>query len=153
MDGRLAAFSASLPLLSSSAPLSVLPAWDKVTIQETGDSGEQVSSLIQIPPSPSTPLHSSLLSLSSSLHSSHASSFPTSTLSTATSSLLHLILAHYTSLASQRITQNMALQLSFDLRFIQTLFVSREMKDSFTAIFSALIDQVEANIDPFDLSV
>ena len=109
--------------------------------------------MILIPPSPSLPLHSALLSLSSKLHGANASSFPPTILPSANSNLLDLLLAHYTTLASQRMSQNMALQFSFDLRFLQTLLVSREAKDSRAPIFSALMERIEGHIDPFDLSV
>ena len=39
---QMSAFASSLAQVTSDAPLSVLPAWDKVTIEETGDSGQQV---------------------------------------------------------------------------------------------------------------
>ena len=39
---QMAAFASSLAQVTSGAPLTVLPAWDKVTIEETGDSGQQV---------------------------------------------------------------------------------------------------------------
>ena len=43
---QMSAFASSLEQVSSGAPLTVLPAWDKVTIEETGDSGQQVSLLL-----------------------------------------------------------------------------------------------------------
>ena len=39
---QMCAFATSLALVTSGAPLAVMPAWDKVTIEETGDSGQQV---------------------------------------------------------------------------------------------------------------
>ena len=39
---QMSAFATSLALVTSGAPLAVMPAWDKVTIEETGDSGQQV---------------------------------------------------------------------------------------------------------------
>ena len=42
VDEQMSNFASSLALVTSSAPLTVLPAWDKVTIEETGDSGQQV---------------------------------------------------------------------------------------------------------------
>ena len=39
---QMSAFASSLARVTSDAPLTVLPAWDKVTIEETGDSGQQV---------------------------------------------------------------------------------------------------------------
>ena len=112
-----------------------------------------MASVILIPPSPSLPLHSSLLSLSSRLHGANASSFPSTTLPEANSKLLDLLLDHYSNLAGGKISQNMALQFSFDLRFLQTLLVSREAKDSRSPTFSSLMEKVESHIDPFDLSV
>lgn len=47
----------------------------------------------------------------------------------------------------------MALQFSFDLRFLQTLLVSREAKDSRAPTFTSLMERVDGHIDPFDLSV
>ena len=43
---QMSAFASSLEEVSSGAPLTLLPAWDKVTIEETGDSGQQVSLLL-----------------------------------------------------------------------------------------------------------
>ena len=40
---QLKLFSLSLAFVTTDTPLSVLPSWDKVSIEETGDSGEQVS--------------------------------------------------------------------------------------------------------------
>jgi len=150
---QLKLFSLSLAFVTTDTPLCVLPSWDKVSIEETGDSGEQVSSIILIPPSPSLPLHSSLLALSSKLHGANASSFPSTTLPEANSKLLDLLLDHYSNLAGGKISQNMALQFSFDLRFLQTLLVSREAKDIRSPTFTSLMERVESHIDPFDLSV
>ena len=167
---QLKLFSLSVAFVTTDTPLSVLPSWDKVSIEETGDSGEQVSltccvavdtvyfisqvsSIILIPPSPSLPLHSSLLALSSKLHGANASSFPTTTLPEANSKLLDLLLDHYSNLAGGKISQNMALQFSFDLRFLQTLLVSREAKENRAPTFTSLIEKIESHIDPFDLSV
>ena len=112
-----------------------------------------MASVILIPPSPSLPLHFALLSLSSRLQAANASSFPSIILPAANYNLLDLLLSHYTTLASQKTSQNMALQFSFDLRLLQTLLVSREAKDSRAPTFASLLEKVEGHIDPFDLSV
>ena len=112
-----------------------------------------MASVILIPPSPSLPLHFALLSLSSRLQAANASSFPSVILPAANYNLLDLLLSHYTTLASQKTSQNMALQFSFDLRLLQTLLVSREAKDSRAPTFASLLEKVEGHIDPFDLSV
>ena len=42
VEEQMSNFASSLALVTCTAPLTVLPAWDKVTIEETGDSGQQV---------------------------------------------------------------------------------------------------------------
>jgi len=150
---ELSIFNSSLLSLTTDCILSSLPAWDKVTISETGDSGEEVTSIISIPPSPSLPLISSLLSISSRIHSAHPSSFPNTILPSTCVSVVEAVLDHYSSLAKLTLTQNLALQLLFDIHFIQTLLVSREYKDQFSTTISSIISSLESNIDPFDLSV
>ena len=63
------------------------------------------------------------------------------------------IIDHYSSLAKQTLTQNFALQLLFDIYFMQTLLVSRDSKDQFSTGISTIVSSLETNIDPFDLSV
>jgi len=150
---KLIKFSSSLLSLTPDHIIHSLPAWDKVTIAETGDSGKEVTSIISIPPSPSLPLITSLLSLASDLHAGHPSSLPQSTLPPTSASIVQAITDQYSSLAKQTLTQNFALQLLFDIHFIQTLLVSRDSKDQFSSSISSIASSLETNIDPFDLSV
>ena len=53
---------------------------------------------------------------------------------------------------SMKITQNVALQLHFDVQFIMQCMTSRENTETLTACQQALI-YIERHIDPFDLSV
>ena len=153
IGSKLIIFSSSLLSLGPACVLPSLPAWDKVTISETGDSGQVVASVISIPPSPSLSLIVPLLSLASQIHTGHPSSFPHSTLLPTSAKVVQAILDHYASLAKQSLTQNFALQLLFDIHFIQTLLVSRDSKDQFSTSISSIISSLETNIDPFDLSV
>ena len=57
------------------------------------------------------------------------------------------------NLASQTLTQNFSLQPLFDVNFVQTLLISREMKENYEPRLKFVISSLEANIDPFDLSV
>merc|ERR1719154_46138 len=153
INSKLDQFSASLSSLTTDHILPSLPGWDKVTISETGDSGQEVTSIIAIPPSPSLPFITSLLSLASTLHRGHPSSFPASSLPITTSKVVQSIISHYSLLSSKTLSQNFALQLLFDVHFTQSLLVSRDTKDEFTLSLSNIISSLEANIDPFDLSV
>jgi len=139
--------------LKPSSCLECLPAWDQVKISETGDSGEVVSSTISVPSSPSLPLVTCLFDTCTRVHAQHPTSLPLTTLVTANTMCLDALAASYQSLSEQTLTQNFALQLLFDVNFIQTLLVSRENKDHFTSRLNNLISGFEANIDPFDLSV
>ena len=51
-----------------------------------------------------------------------------------------------------RVTQNVALQLHFDVQFIMQCMTSRDNKDASTSCQQALLF-IERHIDPFDLSV
>jgi len=153
IGSKLAQFSSSLASLTPDHLLCSLPAWDKVTISESGDSGQEVNSIISIPPSPSLPLITYLLSLSSTIHRGHPSSFPPSILSLTTTKVVQSIISHYSLLSSKTLSQNFALQLLFDLHFIQSLLVSRDVKDEFSLALSNIFSSLETNIDPFDLSV
>merc|ERR1712098_806868 len=142
--------TSKLEELKPSSCLECLPAWDQVKISETGDSGEVVSSTISVPSSPSLPLVTCLFDTCTRVHAQHPTSLP---LTTPNTMCLDALAASYQSLSEQTLTQNFALQLLFDVNFIQTLLVSRENKDHFTSRLNTLISGFEANIDPFDLSV
>ena len=149
----LSSLSSSLLRLTPNSSLASLPAWDELNIAESGDSGEEVTSLINVPASPSLPLLSALLQLSSEIHSQHPTSLPPAFLTNTTSGAVTSILAHYAQLAANTLTQNFALQLLFDVHFIETMLVSRENKEAVSPTIKQIISSLEANIDPFDLSV
>ena len=150
LDSVTLALSAQL---TPGLALQCLPAWDQVSIAETGDSGEAVTSTISVPASPSLPLVSALLQLSTALHRHHPASLPASLLSSANTRSLDTLVTTYTSLSQQTLTQNFALQLLFDISFVQTLLVSRDSKDQYQPRLRTITASLEANIDPFDLSV
>ena len=133
--------------------LSCLPAWDSVSISEEGDSGASVTSTISVPGSPSLPLTMSLLELCTHVHGQHPTSLPHSALVTVNTMVMDTLLQLYTNLATVTLTQNFALQLLFDIQFIQTLLLSRDKKDKYQSRITEIVSSLEANIDPFDLSV
>jgi len=153
ISSKIVAFSSDICLLNANNVLLSLPAWDKESISEIGDSGEEVTSIICVPPSPSLPLITSLLHLASDLHKAHPASFPAAILQPTNTKVVQTILEHYELLASNTLTQNFALQLLFDIHFIQTILISRDNKEFFSSQISSIISSLEANIDPFDLSV
>jgi len=149
----LSSLSFSLLPLTADSSLTTLPAWDKVNISESGDSGEEVTSVINIPATPSLPLLSALLKLSSDIHRHNPTSLPSSSLTITRTGAVGNILQHYALLASNTLTQNFALQLLFDIHFTETLLVSREDKETFLPRINQIVSSLESNVDPFDLSV
>ena len=149
----LSSLSSGLLSLTKDSSLTSLPAWDQLDIAESGDSGEEVTSIINIPASPSLPLLSALLQLSSDIHSHHPTSLPPTFLAATNTGAVTSILAHYAQLAANTLTQNFALQLLFDVHFLETMLVSRENKDAVSSTIKEIVSSLEANIDPFDLSV
>ena len=142
-----------LAQLTPDSSLQCLAAWDEVNIAEVGESGDQVTSTISVPSSPSLPLMSALLQLSTCVHAHHPTSLPHSTMVTVNTMVLELVLDTYTKLSHQTLPQNFALQLLFDINFVQTLMLSRDDKDKFQSRLSSAVSSLETNIDPFDLSV
>jgi len=153
LDSQIVTFTSSLSSVRSGDMLSSLPTWDHVSIREIGDSDQEVNSVIQIPASPSLPLITALLSLTTSIHKIHPTSFPHNILLPVRTRLVQVIVNHYQCLALEKITQNFALQLSFDLRLVSILLVSRQDKEILGPNISTTIDLLESHIDPFDLSV
>ena len=149
----LSSLSVSLLTLTPDSSLTSLPVWDKVNIAESGDSGEEVTSVINIPATPSLPLLSALLKLSSDIHSHQPTSLPSYLLSLTKRGAVSNILHHYAQIAMNTLTQNFALQLLFDIHFTETLLVSREDKETFLPSIHQIVSSLESNIDPFDLSV
>ena len=153
LTSEVTQMTSTLAKLTPSEVLQNLPAWDQVKISETGDSGEVVTSTISIPASPSQPLVTSMMDLASSVHDQHPTSLPPSLLATSNTQCLDTLVATYQTLSKQTLTQNFALQLLFDINFIQTLIVSRDSKDQYQSRLASIISSFESNIDPFDLSV
>jgi len=131
----------------------MLPAWDTVQIQEDSDVGS-MSSEIRIPSSVSTHVMSSLHRLAASLHTAHAATIPDQVLNRISRKVTEILLALLTiQSGEEKLTQNVALQLNFNLNFIQNMFISSTFKDDFNDQLSNLETKINANIDPFDQSV
>ncbi|XP_023323388.1 conserved oligomeric Golgi complex subunit 1 isoform X2 [Eurytemora carolleeae] len=109
--------------------LNILPAWDTVKIQESGESGD-VNSIIRVPGTPSLHLTSILFNLALKIHRAHPSAIPASVLLQVSRSVLEILVSYVECLLENKLAQNLALQLSFNLRFAETMLLSREYKFS-----------------------
>ena len=146
-------FRSDLERIQPGAGLNCLPAWDRIIIAETGDSGEEVKSEILVPASPALPLHNALLSVAAALHAGHPASLPAPALAPATTAVLLGVLDHYSTLAATPLHQTFALQLLFDLQLVEVALLGRGDREQLGSRLTAALAALEANIDPFDLSV
>eukprot|EP00088_Acartia_fossae_P050065 TRINITY_DN5582_c0_g3_i1.p1 TRINITY_DN5582_c0_g3~~TRINITY_DN5582_c0_g3_i1.p1 ORF type:complete len:972 (+),score=173.75 TRINITY_DN5582_c0_g3_i1:67-2982(+) len=138
----------------SEDPLSLLPAWDTVNIQESSEAGS-ISSTIRIPSCPSAQLLAALHNLSVSLHSAHPATIPPDILNRISVAVCEIVFQKFSSLLTSqaKLTQVVALQMEFNVQFLVTMFLSRDFKDKFSSQISDIQSRISSNIDPFDQSV
>ncbi|KAM8824978.1 conserved oligomeric Golgi complex subunit 1 [Synchiropus picturatus] len=155
--------------LSAETPGSVLTTatnWEDLEIQEETESGTSVTSKIRLPVQPSWYVQSLLFQLCLEVNKVGGHALPRPTLQELLHQCLSQATQHYHSL-SQRdrgtevvfpMTQNRALQMLFDLRYLNTTLGSRmeEGKSSRAQkdpMIQEVCDWLEGFIDPFDLDV
>uniref|UniRef100_A0A3Q3WTA9 Conserved oligomeric Golgi complex subunit 1 n=1 Tax=Mola mola TaxID=94237 RepID=A0A3Q3WTA9_MOLML len=151
---------------SAGAILSTATNWEDLEIQEETESGSNVTSKIRLPVQPSWFVQSLLFQLCVEVNRVGAHALPRPTLQELLQACLAQALQQYHSLTQQPhgtegvfpMTQNRALQLLFDLRYLNTTLGSRleESKSSRSQQdprFHEVCDWLESFIDPFDLDV
>uniref|UniRef100_A0A3B5LQ09 Conserved oligomeric Golgi complex subunit 1 n=1 Tax=Xiphophorus couchianus TaxID=32473 RepID=A0A3B5LQ09_9TELE len=158
-------FGAALLAESAGAVLSSATGWEDLEIQEESESGNSVTSKIRLPVQASWFVQSLLFQLCVEVNRVGGHALPRPTLQDLLQSCLGQVLHRYDVLAEQRrdegvlpITQNRALQLLFDLRYLNSTLGSRveEGKTSRSQQdprFHKICDWLESFIDPFDLDV
>ncbi|XP_016995850.3 conserved oligomeric Golgi complex subunit 1 isoform X1 [Drosophila takahashii] len=137
--------------------LSDFALWQTLTLEQRDEDQEQsVQSTIRIPSQPRLSLQTYLHQLIQALNLAVPQTLPPKVLQAFIQRLLEKLLIHYEGLAQSectKSTQNIALQLYFDLKFLERVFaVTREER--------ALYDQIHAQqsqlrdcIDPFDFEL
>ena len=90
-----------------------------------------MNSIIRVPGTPSLHLTSILFNLALKIHRAHPSSIPASVLLQVSRSVLEILVSYVECLLENKLAQNLALQLSFNLRFAETMLLSREYKVKF----------------------
>ncbi|XP_028455468.1 conserved oligomeric Golgi complex subunit 1 isoform X1 [Perca flavescens] len=159
-------FGAALHAESAGAILTTTTNWEDLEIQEEAESGSSVTSKISLPVQPSWFVQSLLFQLCVEVNRVGGHALPRPTLQELLQACLTQALHHYHSLTQQAssrdgafpMTQNRALQLLFDLRYLNTTLGSRpeEGKSSRShqdPRFHEVCDWLEGYIDPFDLDV
>uniref|UniRef100_A0A3Q2QGW3 Conserved oligomeric Golgi complex subunit 1 n=1 Tax=Fundulus heteroclitus TaxID=8078 RepID=A0A3Q2QGW3_FUNHE len=162
----VATFGAALLAESAGAVLTTATSWEDLEIQEESESGNSVTSKIRLPVQPSWFVQSLLFQLCVEVNRVGGHALPRPTLQELLQACLVQALHHYDMLTEQTrdregvlpITQNRALQLLFDLRYLNTTLSGRleEGKTSRSQQdprFHKICDWLESFIDPFDLDV
>ncbi|KAM7386207.1 hypothetical protein PAMA_009037 [Pampus argenteus] len=159
-------FGTALHAESAGAILTTATNWEDLEIQEEAESGSSITSKIRLPVQPSWFVQSLLFQLCVEVNRVGGHALPRPTLQELLQTCLTQALQHYHSLTQQDpskegvfpMTQNRALQLLFDLRYLNTTLGSKmeEGKSSRShqdPRIHDVCDWLESCIDPFDLDV
>uniref|UniRef100_A0A452TQE6 Conserved oligomeric Golgi complex subunit 1 n=1 Tax=Ursus maritimus TaxID=29073 RepID=A0A452TQE6_URSMA len=160
-------FTQSLLLDDAGSVLATATSWDELEIQEEAESGSSVTSTIRLPIQPSWYVQSFLFSLCQEINRVGGHALPKVTLQEMLKSCMVQVVAAYEKLAEEKqvkkegafpMTQNRALQLLYDLRYLNIVLTARgeEVKSGRgkqDSRIEKVADYLEALIDPFDLDV
>ncbi|XP_061606022.1 conserved oligomeric Golgi complex subunit 1 isoform X1 [Phyllopteryx taeniolatus] len=158
-------FGTALHADSAGAILTNATNWEELEIQEEAESGSSVISKIRLPVQPSLFVQSLLFQLCVEVNKVGGHAVPQPTLQELLQACLDQALQHYHSLTQRApregafpMTQNRALQMIFDLRYLNTA-LSAKMEEGKSCRshqdhrMQEVCDWLESHIDPFDLDV
>ncbi|XP_068606031.1 conserved oligomeric Golgi complex subunit 1 [Brachionichthys hirsutus] len=158
-------FGTALRAESAGAVLTTATNWEDLEIQEEAESGSSVTSKIRLPLQPSWFVQSLLFQLCVQVNRVGGHALPQAVLQELLQACLTQALHHYQSLTqptpskeSFPMTQNRALQLLFDLRYLNNTLGGRSEEGRSSRShqdprFHQACDWLESHIDPFDLDV
>lgn len=121
-------------------------------MEQKDDLDMPVKSSFRIPTQPRISLQSYLQGLITSLKESVPETLPTKVLQAFNHKLIDNLIKHYHQLLQDHptVTQNISLQLYFDVKFLQSSFnITREQKEQMTSLLNAYKEL----IDPFDFEL
>lgn len=134
--------------------LKLFSVWESIEISEQDETGKTLKSTIRVPQNLSLNGHKSLLKYCRAAYKVGPHSLPPSVqlnLSQEAALAMGQVYHEYCC-TNEKLTQNVALQLHFDLQIVIQSMASRDQKGVATKCQEAM-DKLEAHIDPFDLSV
>ncbi|XP_055448178.1 conserved oligomeric Golgi complex subunit 1 [Psammomys obesus] len=160
-------FTQSLLLSDAGSILATATNWDELEIQEETESGNSITSKIRLPTQPSWYVQSFLFGLCQEVNRVGGHALPKVTLQEMLKTCVAQVIAAYEKLTEEKqikkegifpMTQNRALQLLYDLRYLNIVLTSKgeEVKSGRSKPDSRIekvTDRLEALIDPFDLDV
>ncbi|XP_020608067.1 conserved oligomeric Golgi complex subunit 1-like isoform X2 [Orbicella faveolata] len=140
------------------ASLLSMTNWEAVKIEEESEEGKKVESIISVPTQVSSHVTSLLFSLCQELNRTGAHALDRKLLHELVTSLSHGVLLTHEKLVQEHksnLTQNQALQILFDLKFIMSILMGRgeNERSEFPDRLDQVTDTLESCVDPFDLDV
>ncbi|NXD62030.1 COG1 protein, partial [Eolophus roseicapillus] len=165
--GLVECFTRTLLLDTAGSVLATATSWDEIEIQEETESGSTVTSKIRLPMQPSWYVQCLLFSLCQEVNRVGGHTLPKVTLQELLRTCMAQVLAAYEKLMEEKqekkagtfpMTQNRALQLLYDLRYLGIILTAKSEETKPSSIkhdsrMEKVIDFLEGHIDPFDLDV
>ncbi|XP_061233091.1 conserved oligomeric Golgi complex subunit 1 isoform X1 [Neopsephotus bourkii] len=165
--GLVECFTRTLLLDTAGSVLATATSWDEIEIQEETESGTTVTSKIRLPMQPSWCVQCLLFSLCQEVNRVGGHTLPKVTLQELLRGCMAQVLAAYEKLMEEKqekkagtfpMTQNRALQLLYDLRYLSIILTAKSEETKPSRIkhdsrMEKVIDFLEGHIDPFDLDV
>uniref|UniRef100_A0A673IP78 Conserved oligomeric Golgi complex subunit 1 n=1 Tax=Sinocyclocheilus rhinocerous TaxID=307959 RepID=A0A673IP78_9TELE len=159
-------FATTLHTGTAGSILSTTTNWEELEIQEETESGNNIMSKIRLPVQPSWYVQSLLFHLCLEVNRVGGHALPKVTLLDLLRGCLDQVVSEYEKLtqktqskdAALPMTQNRALQLLFDLRYLSATLGSRleegrSSRSQQDPRIQQVCDSLESHIDPFDLDV
>uniref|UniRef100_U3FWX1 Conserved oligomeric Golgi complex subunit 1 n=3 Tax=Micrurus TaxID=8634 RepID=U3FWX1_MICFL len=160
-------FTQSLLKEEAEAILATATNWEESEIEEETESGSSIKSKIRLPVQPSWCVQSFLFSLCQEINRVGGHTLPKVILQELLKTCMTEVLAGYEKLSEGKrekkegklpITQNRALQLLYDLRYLNIVLTTKNediksSRNKHDARIEKQIDALESYIDPFDLDV
>eukprot|EP00076_Gallus_gallus_P001325 NP_001025878.2 conserved oligomeric Golgi complex subunit 1 [Gallus gallus] len=160
-------FTQTLLLDTAGSVLAAATNWDEIEIQEEAESGNSVTSKIRLPMQPSWYVQCLLFNLCQEVNRVGGHTLPKVTLQELLKACMAEVLAAYEKLMDEKqdkkagtfpMTQNRALQLLYDLRYLNIILTAKSEEAKTSRIkhdsrIEKVTDFLEGHIDPFDLDV
>ncbi|XP_010719809.1 conserved oligomeric Golgi complex subunit 1 [Meleagris gallopavo] len=160
-------FTQTLLLDTAGSVLATATNWDEIEIQEEAESGNSITSKIRLPMQPSWYVQCLLFSLCQEVNRVGGHTLPKVTLQELLKACMAEVLAAYEKLMEEKqdkkagtfpMTQNRALQLLYDLRYLNIILTAKSEEAKTSRIrhdsrIEKVTDFLEGHIDPFDLDV
>ncbi|XP_014812086.1 PREDICTED: conserved oligomeric Golgi complex subunit 1 isoform X2 [Calidris pugnax] len=165
--GLVQCFTRTLLLDTAGSVLATATNWDEIEIQEETESGNSITSKIRLPVQPSWYVQCLLFSLCQEVNRVGGHTLPKVTLQELLRTCMAEVLAAYEKLMEEKqekkpggfpLTQNRALQLLYDLRYLSIILTAKSEEGKTSRIkqdsgVEKVTDFLEGHIDPFDLDV